>query len=250
MKQILVIIQTLLLCPQARQHKLPYTLSEIHTTKIFDLIHVDTWGPYHTPTQEGYKYFVIIVDDFSRVTWTFLVTTKRVAGLVLKNFVQMIETQFQIRLNTIRTDNAFELGSSLELRSFFTKKKGITHQTICPHTPQQNGVVERKHKNLLKTSRALLFQSKLPIRFWGDCVLTTTFLINRFPSRILNNKTPNEVLFGTPPIYSNLKTFGCLCFVLTMEKHRDKFLPRGMTGVFIDYYFGKKGYKVLILDSL
>lgn len=54
--------------------------------KFFYLIHVDTWGPYHTPTQEGYKYFVIIVDDFSRVTWTFLVTTKRVAGLVLKKF--------------------------------------------------------------------------------------------------------------------------------------------------------------------
>lgn len=80
--------------------------------------------------------------------------------------------------------------------------------------------------------------------------LLQTFLINRFPSRILNNKTPNEVLFGTPPIYSNLKTFGCLCFVLTMEKHRDKFLPRATTGVFIDYHFGKKGYKVLILDSL
>lgn len=84
----------------------------------------------------------------------------------------MIETQFQIRLKTIRTDNAFELVSSLELRSFFAKK-GIIHQTICPHTPQQNGVVERKHKNLLETSRSLLFQSKLLIRFWGDCVLTT-----------------------------------------------------------------------------
>jgi len=48
--------------------------------------------------------------------------------------------------------------------------KGIIHQTSCVPTHQQNGVVERKHKHLLETSRANLFQSKLPIKFWGDCV--------------------------------------------------------------------------------
>ncbi|KAF3625553.1 Calcium-binding protein PBP1 [Capsicum annuum] len=64
-----------------------------------------------------------------------------------------------------RSDNAYELGSSAEATSFFAEN-GILHQSTIPHTPQQNGVVERKHKHLLETSRALLFQSHHPIKYW------------------------------------------------------------------------------------
>lgn len=73
-------------CAQARQHKLPFTKSQIHTTTLFELVHVDTWGPYNTPTHEGYKYFFTIVDDFSRATWTFLLTTRRDTSYALKKF--------------------------------------------------------------------------------------------------------------------------------------------------------------------
>ncbi|XP_075081186.1 uncharacterized protein LOC142166285 [Nicotiana tabacum] len=68
-----------------------------------------------------------------------------------------------------RSDNAYELGSSIEAKTFFADN-GILHQTTIPHTPQQNGVVERKHKHLLETSRALLFQSNLPTKYWGDYI--------------------------------------------------------------------------------
>lgn len=128
---------------------------------------------------------------------------------LLKAFIAMVKTQFHTIIQNIRSDNALELGSSLADIYFFSKH-GIIHQTSCPHTPQQNGVVERKYKTLLETSRALLFQSKVPIRFWGDCLLTTTYIINRFPSRLLNNKSPYELLYGKVPSYSHLRTFGCL----------------------------------------
>ena len=57
------------ICHLARQTKLPFQSSEISTKKIFELIHIDTWGPYKTPSHDGYKYFLIIVDDYSRSTW-------------------------------------------------------------------------------------------------------------------------------------------------------------------------------------
>ncbi|XP_075081948.1 uncharacterized protein LOC142166463 [Nicotiana tabacum] len=55
-----------LICPMARQCKLSFPSSSISTKKVFELIHVDTWGPYNTATYDGYRYFLTIVDDFSR----------------------------------------------------------------------------------------------------------------------------------------------------------------------------------------
>ena len=86
-------------------------------------------------------------------------------------------------IKVFRTDNTLGLGSSTKIVAFFAQK-GVIHQTSCVETPQSNGVVERKHKHLLETSKALLFQSKLPIQFWGDCVFTATPSINRLPTKL------------------------------------------------------------------
>ncbi|XP_074328123.1 uncharacterized protein LOC141666036 [Apium graveolens] len=64
--------------------------------------------------------------------------------------------------------------------------RGIVHQTTCVYTPQQNGLVERKHRTFLNIARALRFHSSLPISFWEDCLLTTSHIINRTPSLLLN----------------------------------------------------------------
>jgi len=113
--------------------------------------------------------------------------TKDEVMSIIKSFTSMAKTQFDSTVKTIRTDNALELSTSHEALDFFAKT-GIIHQTSCTQTPQQNGIVERKHKHLLEVSRALLFQSSLPIKYWGECVLTTTYLINRMPTRVLVEK--------------------------------------------------------------
>lgn len=90
--------------------------------------------------------------------------TKDEAVSLLKLFVTMARTQFEAKVKVIRSDNALELSKSYEVLEFFANT-GITHQTSCVQTPQQNGEVERKHKHLLEVSRALLFQSSLPIKY-------------------------------------------------------------------------------------
>ncbi|XP_074342118.1 uncharacterized protein LOC141679540 [Apium graveolens] len=58
------------ICPAARQHRFSFRSSEIKITRIFELLHLDVWGPYHVTTHTGCKYFLTIVDDFSRATWS------------------------------------------------------------------------------------------------------------------------------------------------------------------------------------
>ncbi|RVX00280.1 Retrovirus-related Pol polyprotein from transposon TNT 1-94 [Vitis vinifera] len=61
----------------------------------------------------------------------------------------------------------------------FMSHHGILHQSSCAHTPQQNGVAERKNRHLVETARTILLHSNVPFRFWGDAVLTACYLINR-----------------------------------------------------------------------
>ncbi|XP_060195150.1 uncharacterized protein LOC132624379 [Lycium barbarum] len=75
-------------------------------------------------------------------------------------------SNFNAKVKVVRSDNALELGKTEACLQFFNSN-GIIHQTSCVATPQQNGVVERKHKHLLEMARALLFQSKVPITYWG-----------------------------------------------------------------------------------
>ena len=234
-------------CPRAKQQRLHFHLSTISTCVPFELVHINTWGPYHTKSYSGHRYFLTIVDDYTRTTWTHLIVTKDEAIGFIKAFVTMIHTQFSYKVKTIRSDNALEFTKSDTALEFFASNS-ILHQTSCIQTPQQNGVVERKHKHLLEVSRALLFQSKLPLRLWGDCVLTATHLINRLPTLLLYNKTPFEVLYGKAPSYEHLRVFGCLCYMSTTKQGHDKFQPRALPCIFMISLW-QKAYKVMDLEK-
>lgn len=116
-------------------------------------------------------------------------------------------------------------------------------------TPQQNGRIERKHRHLLNIARALLFQSKLPTKFWGESVLTAAHLINRTPTAVLDGKTPYELLYGATPNYDNLKVFGCLAYAHNQKRNGDKFASRSRKCLFVGYPFGKRGWNMYDIEK-
>ena len=113
----------------------------------------------------GAHYFLSIVDDASRGAWVYLMREKSEASQLVRNFCQMVKTQFKTALKIIRSENGSEFVSMPMLR--FCKESGIIHQTTCIDTPQQNGRVERKHHHILNVARALRFEANLPLKFWG-----------------------------------------------------------------------------------
>ena len=223
-------------CSYARQRKLSYTISNNRVAHPYDLIHFDIWGPLAVQSLHGHSYFLTVVDDCSRFTWITLMKAKSEARQHVKIFVSLIENQHQFSVKIIRTDN----GAEFHIPEFYASK-GIIHQTSCVESPQQNGKVERKHQHLLNVGRALLFQSKLPKKFWSYAILHATFIINKLPTQTLNNLSPYFILHNEHPDMHSLKVFGSLAFASSLNMHRSKLDSRARKCVFLGYKNGMKG---------
>lgn len=131
---------------------------------------------------------------------------------ILQSIISWVERQFNSRIKTLRTDNGTEIFSMKQ----YLDSKGINYHHSCTSTPQQNGVVERKHRHLLNVGRALHFQANLPLKFWVESVQTACYLINRLPTPLLSYKSPYQLLHNKPPTYNHLRTFGCLCYATNL----------------------------------
>ena len=126
-------------CPLAKQTRLAFPISATRASMMFDVVHMDLWGPYKTPTLDRKHYFLTIVDDYSRFLWVHLLQLKSKTIVAIKIFLSMIKTQFNSHVKVVRSDNGTEFLNS-QCGDLFNHL-GILHQSSCPHTPQQNGVV-------------------------------------------------------------------------------------------------------------
>lgn len=133
----------------------------------------------------------------------------------------MVQTQYGVTAKSIWSDNASKF-LNWEVQSLLAKF-GILHHCSCVYTPQQNGVVERKHQSILDVARALMFQSKMRAKFWPYFILTATWLLNRRPSKVLESKVHFRVLTSKTPKYESLKPFGYLVYATDLSPSRSRF---------------------------
>ena len=232
-------------CQLAKSHRLPYTSSSHRSSSPLELIFSDVWGPA-PPSVGGFKYYISFIDDFSKFSWIYLMHDRIEAPRIFLQFQAHVERLLDTKIKWVQSDWG---GEYQKIHNTFFRSLGIGHRVSCPHTHQQNGSAERKHRHIVETGLALLAHAHVPIKFWDDAFLTATYLINRLPTRVIDKKCPLELLFHTPPNYSLLKNFGCACWPHLRPYNKQKLSFRSKECVFLGYSSSHIGYKCLDTDS-
>lgn len=143
------------ICLRSKQNRNPFPQLQRRRESLFELVHVDLWGPYGEDNVNHYKYVLTIVEDHSRTIWTYLLRTKDQVPIVIHAFIKMVEVHFEKHIRFFRTDNGTEFVNERVAKTF--RDHGVLHQRSCAHSPQHNGIVERRHRTLLESARALMY---------------------------------------------------------------------------------------------
>ncbi|GJS76263.1 retrovirus-related pol polyprotein from transposon TNT 1-94 [Tanacetum coccineum] len=216
----------------------------VSTTRCLELLHMDLFGPSVVQSYGGNLYTLVIVDDYSRYTWTRFLKNKTEAFEQFEIFSRKIQNHLGCSIVSIRTDHGREFDNEVQFGEF-CNANGITHNFWAPRTPQSNGVVERKNRTLQEMSRTMLNEQSLPQKFWCNAVDTSTYILNRILIRAILGKTPYELLRGRKPTLDYFMVFGSKCFILNTKYYLTKFDPKSYEGVFLGYSQNSKAYIIL-----
>ena len=118
----------------------------VSTTRPLELVHVDLCGPVRLQNRNAYQYVFVVVDDYSRFTWTLFLTSKEEAFDAFLELLKKLEKQLDLQLVALRFDHGTEFDNSKFIA--YCNENGINHNFSAPRTQQQNGVVERKNRSL------------------------------------------------------------------------------------------------------
>ena len=128
-------------CEKGKQHRATFKSKKFATIESpLDLLHMDLFGPVSTPSLNGKRYTLVIVDEYSRYTWVFFLKAKSETADVIIDFIKKAETLYKLKVRQLRSDNGTEF-KNVTLNSF-CDEKGISQCYSAARTPQQNGVAE------------------------------------------------------------------------------------------------------------
>ena len=234
-------------CALGKNIKKPFPSSNNRSKEILDLIHSDVCGLMPVKYLGGSSYYIIFIDDYSRNTWLYLLKTQDKVFNKFQEFKAEIENLMNKKIKMLRTDNGGEY-TSKEFVAFY-KSAGIRREMTVHHNPQQNGVAERKNISIEETVKALLNDQGLSMFLWGEATMTTIYVQNRSPHRILKDMTPEEAFSGKKPNVENLRIFGCPVYSHIPKDKRNKLEPSGKKGIFVGYSDSSKAYRIYIPEQ-
>jgi transposase InsO family protein len=229
-------------CVFGKHHRNVFPKGEARrASKQIELVHVDVCGPMRTPSLNNRKYFIVFVDDYSRMTWVYFAKEKSEVFSIFKKFKNQVEKQSGNSLKILQTDRGGEFLSK-EFDSF-CEDFGIFRQLTASYTPQQNGVAERKNRSIVEMAKSMLKAKGIPNSFWAEAVHTAAYLLNRSPTSALQHQTPFEAWHGWRPKVTHFKIFGCIAYVHVPSQKRHKLEDNSVKCIFMGYSMETKGYR-------
>ncbi|GJX09593.1 uncharacterized mitochondrial protein-like protein [Tanacetum coccineum] len=156
---------------------------------------MDLCGPMRVESTNGKKYVLVIIDDYSRYTWTHFLRSKDETPRVLINFLTLVQRGLHAQVSTVRTDKGTKFLNKT-LHAYFAKE-GIRHETSTARTPEQNSVVERRNRTLIKAARTMLSTAKVPLdgenldkmKEKGDACIFVRYSTQSKAYRVFNKRT-------------------------------------------------------------
>nr|GEW55140.1 putative ribonuclease H-like domain-containing protein [Tanacetum cinerariifolium] len=187
---------TCVACKKGKEHRASCKTKPVSSVdQPLYRLHMDLFGPTFVKSLNKKSYCLVVIDDYSRLTWVFFLATKDETSPIIKTFINGLKNQLSLKVKVIRGDNGTEFKNN-DLNQF-RRIKGNKMKFSVPRTPQQNGIAERKNKILIEAARTILADSLLPIPFWAEAVNTACYVQNRVLVTKPHNKTPYELLHVT-----------------------------------------------------
>lgn len=230
-------------CLMAKQTRRAFpTKSDFVAKEKLELIHGDLCGPITPSTASGNRYFFLLVDDYSRLMWIYLLKTKDEALEAFKKFQVLVEKNSSNKIQIFRSDRGGEFMSKDFIS--YCEGVGIKRHYTAPYSPQQNRVVERRNRTVVAMARSFLKEKKLPSFLWGEAVRHAVYILNRLSTRSLSKKTPYEAWSGNKPNVEHIKVFGSLAYMKVPSVRTQKLDDRSKVAIYLGREDGTKAHRL------
>lgn len=228
------------ICCEGKQSRLPF-YAGTRATELLQVVHSDICGPMEVKSIGGARYFLLFIDDFSRMVFIYFLKAKSEALSYFKEFKSIVENQQNKKIKILRTDNGREYCSN-DFEDFL-KSGGIVHQKTNNYTPEQNGLSERSNRTIVERARCLLFEAELEKKFWAEAANTAVYLRNRCTASGIDT-TPYEMWTGRKPNLQNIRIFGSPVMVHVPKEKRTKWDKKSKKHILVGFCENVKGYRI------
>lgn len=221
--------------------------SQWRSTQVLQLVHTDICGPIYPVSEGGKRYVINFIDDYSRKCWTYFLSEKSETFKIFKEFKAATERKTGHKLICLRSDRGGEYNS----KEFdeYCREYGIKRQLTAAYTPQQNGITERKNQSIMNMTRCMLLEMSIPRKFWPKATQYAVYILNRSPSKALNNITPEEKWSKWKPSVGHLRVFGSIAYALVPYQRRIKLDEKSTKCVMFGISRESKAYRLYCLET-